>query len=119
MTYTKLQVSGYNDKLGILLNEIVTKLKNLDFTREMFEMVKESLGRKYKNWQMDSPHQHAMYYGSLLTQETLWHNSDKLKALEFIEFEQVRAFLPVLLASLHVEGIVHGNVAHTVHTLHL
>lgn len=77
-------------------------------------MVKDELKRKYKNWHMDSPHQHAMFYASLLTQETLWHTSDKLKELENITFESVNGFVPVLLEFMHVEGLIHGNVGHAV-----
>lgn len=111
---SKLHISGYNDKLGLLLDEIVSKLSNLEFSRETFELVKDELKRKYKNWQMESPHQHAMFYASLLTQEVLWHTSDKLKELEGVTYESLNTFIPVLLEYLHVEGLIHGNVNYTV-----
>lgn len=83
----------------------------------MFEMIKDTLKRQYKNWAMDSPHQHAIYFGTLILQETLWHNNDKLKELEAITFENVTAFIPLLIQYLHIEALVHGNVGHIVHIL--
>ncbi|KAI9096425.1 Metalloenzyme, LuxS/M16 peptidase-like protein [Phlyctochytrium arcticum] len=105
-----LVVAGYNDKLPTLLTKIVEKMKTLKVDRERFKFIRELVGRSYKNWAMESPHQHGIYYVSYLTQEKLWTHEEKLAELAAITPEDVETFFHETLATMHIEGLAHGNI---------
>ncbi|KAJ3035241.1 Insulinase (Peptidase M16) [Rhizophlyctis rosea] len=85
-------------------------MAHLKIDPDRFKVMKEQLSRSYRNWAMDSPHQHAIYYVSHVTQERLWTHEEKLEALEDITPEMIQDFYPHLLSQLHVEGLAHGNL---------
>ncbi|RIA99019.1 Metalloenzyme, LuxS/M16 peptidase-like protein [Glomus cerebriforme] len=105
-----LAVKGYSDKLQILLEKIVIKMKNFEVDPERFLLIKEYLRREYKNFQLESPHQHSMYYLNYLTQDMLWNHEEKLEALHDLKYEDIKIFYPELLNQLHIESLIHGNV---------
>ncbi|KAJ3241012.1 Insulinase (Peptidase M16) [Chytriomyces hyalinus] len=106
----EITLSGYNDKLAVLLQRILFTAKSLKINRSRFVAIKEALGRSYKNWSMEQPYQHASYFASYVTQEKLWTSEEKLEVLADIKAEDVEAFYPQLLARLNVEGFVFGNM---------
>ena len=105
-----LRVEGYNDKLGILLTELVKKMKEMTIDPARFQDMKEQLERTYKNWNMESPSQHAMYYVNYITQESLWHQHEKLQALNNVTIEGVQRFAHDLFEYMFIEAFIHGNV---------
>ncbi|KAJ3300130.1 Insulinase (Peptidase M16) [Borealophlyctis nickersoniae] len=105
-----LNLEGYNDKLPNLLTKIVQKMAGLKVDPERFKFIKEQLTRSYKNWAMESPHQHAIYSTTYITQEKLWTHEEKLAELEGITPEMIQNFYPHLLEAMYIEGLVHGNV---------
>ncbi|KAF8931622.1 Metalloenzyme, LuxS/M16 peptidase-like protein [Dissophora ornata] len=105
-----LSVEGYNDKAAVLLQKVVEKMKNLEILPDRFRLIQDQMDRMYKNFKLESPHQHAMYYMSYLTQEKLWTQDEKLAELQDLTAEDIQAFYPMLLSRLHIEGIVHGNM---------
>ncbi|KAI8924023.1 Metalloenzyme, LuxS/M16 peptidase-like protein [Entophlyctis helioformis] len=107
----ELSIHGYNDKMHILLETIVAKMKSFVVEASQFERIKEQLLKQYVNFDMESPHSHAIFYVTLMTQQRLFTNAQKIDALSRITIEDVQAFFPRLMARLHVEALVHGNVA--------
>ncbi|GJJ71266.1 insulysin [Entomortierella parvispora] len=106
-----LSVEGYNDKATVLLQKVVERMRNLEINPDRFRLIQDQMDRMYKNFKLEAPHQHAMYYMSYLTQEKLWTQEEKLAELHDITPEDIAAFYPSLLARLHIEGLVHGNMA--------
>ncbi|RKK89181.1 hypothetical protein BFJ68_g16763 [Fusarium oxysporum] len=60
-----LDVSGYNDKLPVLLDQIVTTMRDLDINKYRFETVKQRLTRGY-NWQLQSSYHQVGDYTNWL-----------------------------------------------------
>ncbi|KAF8947270.1 Insulinase (Peptidase M16) [Haplosporangium gracile] len=106
-----LSVEGYNDKAHVLLQKVVEKMMTLEINPERFHLIQDQMDRMYKNFKLEAPHQHAMYYMSYLTQEKLWTQEEKLAELKDLTPADIQAFYPALLARLHIEGLVHGNMA--------
>ncbi|RCH96410.1 Insulinase (Peptidase M16), partial [Rhizopus stolonifer] len=105
-----LALSGYNDKLPVLLEKVVQKMRHFQVDVERFKLIKEQLRRLYKNFALEPPYQHALYYQSYLTQDTMWTNAEKLSELEAIQAEDIQTFYPTILSHLHIESLVHGNI---------
>ena len=65
--------------------------------------------RGLKNFQAEQPHQHAVYYNSVVLSERVWHKEELLGALPDLTVQAVEDFIPRLLSSIHVECLVYGN----------
>jgi insulysin len=105
-----LAMGGYNDKLAVLLEKVIQKMRHFQVDPERFRLLKDQLRRSYKNFSLEPPYQHALYYLSYLTQDKMWTNAEKLAELDHINAEDIQAFYPTILSQLHVEGLVHGNL---------
>ncbi|CAG8520538.1 10649_t:CDS:10, partial [Scutellospora calospora] len=106
-----LSIEGYNDKLHVLLENIVrAMIPKFIIYPGRFEKVKERLQRAYKNTFLDPPHHHATYYLSYLTRDQMWTNEENLEALEDITEQDIKTFYPELFSHLYIESLVHGNM---------
>lgn len=105
-----LDISGYNDKLLVLLDKVLSTLKHLEIKNDRFEIVKERLTRGYNNWQLQSSYQQVGDYMSWLTSER--DNVVEMMAAELptITSDEVRNFRDSVLKDLHIETYVHGNM---------
>ncbi|KAI7855111.1 Metalloenzyme, LuxS/M16 peptidase-like protein [Circinella umbellata] len=105
-----LAIGGYNDKLSVLLVKVIQKMRDLQVDPERFKLLKDQLRRSYRNFSLEPPYQHALYYLSYFTQDKMWTNAEKLKELDAITAEDIQSFYPTILSHLHLEALVHGNV---------
>ncbi|KAL0093600.1 ubiquinol-cytochrome c reductase core subunit 2 [Phycomyces blakesleeanus] len=105
-----LSLGGYNDKLSLLLEKVVQKMCTFEVDAERFKLLKDQLRRSYKNFSLESPYQHALYYLSYFTQDKMWTNAEKLKELDDITAKDIQEFYPTILSHLHLEALVHGNI---------
>ena len=66
---------GYNDKQHVLLDKLMTKLTTFAVDENRFHILKEAYMRGLKNFKAEQPHQHAVYYNSvLLSGGSIWHS---------------------------------------------
>lgn len=77
-----LSVSGYNEKQSILLKKLVEKMRDFKPDPKRFEILKERYIRSLKNFAMEQPYQHAVYYTSLLLSEKCWSKEELLTEAE-------------------------------------
>ncbi|CAG8443312.1 16769_t:CDS:10 [Funneliformis mosseae] len=105
-----LVIDGFNDKLQVLLEKIVIKIKNFQADPERFLLMKERRQRSYKNSLLIEPYQQSMYYMKYLTQDKAWTNEEKLEALQDIKYEDIKTFYSELLNKLYIESLIHGNI---------
>lgn len=104
-----LAVKGYSDKQAVLLDKIMDKLTSFRVDPNRFEILKELYARGLKNFQAEQPHQHAVYYNSVLLSDKVWHKEELIEMLPGLTVQAVTDFIPRLLANLHVECLVFGN----------
>ncbi|KAM5351566.1 hypothetical protein ACJ41O_004289 [Fusarium nematophilum] len=106
-----LDVSGYNDKLPVLLEHVVTTMRDLDIKEDRFEIVRERLTRGYNNWQLQSSYHQVGDYTNWLTAPERDYIVEELAAeLSNITVEGVRLFQKQMLGQLFIEVYVHGNM---------
>ncbi|XP_026967851.1 insulin-degrading enzyme isoform X7 [Sagmatias obliquidens] len=106
-----LSVKGYNDKQPILLKKIIEKMATFEIDEKRFEIIKEAYMRSLNNFRAEQPHQHAMYYLRLLMTEVAWTKDELKEALDDVTLPRLKAFIPQLLSRLHIEALLHGNIA--------
>ncbi|KAF7540169.1 hypothetical protein G7054_g1587 [Neopestalotiopsis clavispora] len=105
-----VEVAGYNDKLSVLLEQVLITMRDLDIKDDRFDIVKERLTRGYRNWELQQPFSQVGDYVSWLTLE---HDYvvDQLEAeLPAITVDAARQFHKQLMAKMHIEAYAHGNI---------
>jgi insulysin len=106
-----LLVGGYNDKLPVLLEQVVTTMRDLDIKEDRFEIVRERLTRGYNNWQLQSSyHQVGAYTNWLNAPERDFIVEELAMELSFVTLEGVRLFQKQMLGQNFIEVYVHGNM---------
>ncbi|KAI8378795.1 Metalloenzyme, LuxS/M16 peptidase-like protein [Choanephora cucurbitarum] len=105
-----LCVNGYSDRLPLLLEKIIRKMKNTDINLDRFHTYKDELTRCYENFHLEMPLSRSDHYMMQLINEKFWTYKEYLNELETISIEDLQSFLPSMLASLHIEGLVHGTL---------
>lgn len=105
-----IEVSGYNDKLSVLLEQVLITTRDVEIKDDRFHIIKERLMRGYRNWELQQPFTQIGDYTSWLTVEHD-HVVEELAAeLPSITADDVRDFRKQLLSQMHVECYVHGNL---------
>ncbi|KAG0165438.1 Insulinase (Peptidase M16) [Apophysomyces sp. BC1034] len=105
-----LSVGGYSDKLTLLLEKVIHRMKYLRIDPDRFNIAKDEIRRYYSNFYLEAPYQHAGYYLSYMIREKMWTYDDLAPELEDIRLQDVASFYPSILSHLHIEGLVHGNL---------
>uniref|UniRef100_A0A915HZW7 Insulin-degrading enzyme n=1 Tax=Romanomermis culicivorax TaxID=13658 RepID=A0A915HZW7_ROMCU len=124
-----LNVNGYNQKQKILLEKLVDKMVHFSPDADRFRILKERYVRNLKNFAMEQPYQHAIYFTNILLTDKVWTKDEILKEAEskrktvlltfkpsmgfniFIDLtlEELKSFKPKFLEAMHIEAYVHGN----------
>lgn len=105
-----LDLSGYNDKLAVLLQQVLVTIRDIDIKDERFEIVKERLHRGYNNWELQQPFHQVSDYTSWLNSERDYVVEEYLAELPSITAEDVRQFKKQMLSQLRIDAYIHGNV---------
>ncbi|KAI9803791.1 MAG: hypothetical protein M1825_001671 [Sarcosagium campestre] len=104
-----LMISGYSDKMYVLLEKVCQYMRNLEVKPDRFEILKERKLRAFRNWAFQEPYKQVSEYASSVNSEDGWTVHDYLDELPSVTADDVREFYPQLLRQLHVESLVHGN----------
>ncbi|KAL4805035.1 Metalloenzyme, LuxS/M16 peptidase-like protein [Aspergillus unguis] len=105
-----ISVGGYNDKMSVLLEKVVTSMRDLVINPDRFRIIKERLTRGYKNAEFQQPYYQVGDYTRYLTAERGWLNEQYAAELEHIEAEDIQCFFPQILRQNHIEVLAHGNI---------
>lgn len=105
-----LQVSGYNDKMHVLLEKVLVTMRDLEVKQDRFEIVKERVARSMRNFEYMDPYRQIHTYTRWLTQERSWLQAEMLAELDSVTVDDVRAFIPHVLKQMHMELLVQGNL---------
>eukprot|EP01121_Diplochlamys_sp_Union-15-3_P012400 TRINITY_DN3708_c0_g1_i4.p1 TRINITY_DN3708_c0_g1~~TRINITY_DN3708_c0_g1_i4.p1 ORF type:complete len:951 (+),score=168.25 TRINITY_DN3708_c0_g1_i4:43-2895(+) len=108
----QLHVTGYNCKQRVLLQKVIQRMAKFKVNTERFQLIKEAVTREYKNFQLEQPYSRALYNINLCTESFRWTNEEYIEAIEDIDPTFLQDFIPRLLESLFIEGLIHGNISH-------
>ncbi|KAL9107466.1 MAG: hypothetical protein Q9227_007663 [Pyrenula ochraceoflavens] len=105
-----INVSGYNDKMTVLLEKVLTTIKSLVIRQDRFSVMKERLNRAYKNWNFQPAYGQVGEYTRFLSSDKSWMTDEYLCELQHIEAEDVRTFYPQIFSQAYLETLAHGNL---------
>lgn len=106
----EISVHGYNDKMAVLLEKILLTLRDLEIKTDRFDIIKERMVRKYKNWDFQQPYYQIGDFTRWLVNEKAWMTHQYAVELPHITVEDVKSFAPLLLQQAHLEVFAHGNI---------
>ena len=105
-----ISVSGYNDKMSVLLEKVLLSMRDLVVNPDRFHIIKERLTRSYRNAEYQQPFFQVGEYTRHLTSEKTWINEQYASELQHVEPQDVATFFPQLLQQMHIEVLAHGNL---------
>ena len=105
-----ISVSGYNDKMSVLLDKVLNTMRELVINQDRFHIIKERLTRAFRNAEYQQPYYQVGDYTRYLLAERSWVNEQYLEELEHVECDDVVNFFPQLLEQTHIEVLAHGNL---------
>lgn len=105
-----INISGFNDKLIILLTRFLEGLKAFKASRKRFEIFKEKSRQNLNNQLYEIPYSQVSPLYSSLINERSWTPREKLEVMEQLTFEQLEAFIPTVFEDMFYETLVHGNI---------
>ena len=106
----EIDVSGYSDKMAVLLEKVLLSMRDLEVKPDRFKIVKERVLRSYRNSNYQQPYRQVGDYLSWLTKDKGWIGEQLLAELTPLRAEDVANFYPQLLEQMHIEILCHGNV---------
>jgi insulysin len=106
----EVAVSGYNDKLLVLLEKGLVTMRDLEVKPERFEIIKERMARALANADFQQPFRQVGSHTSWLNSERGYLGEHWRPELPHIDVEDIQQFYPQLLRQIHIETLVHGNL---------
>lgn len=105
-----INLEGYNDKMPILLDKILTSMRDLSVKQDRFGIIMERLLRAYRNWDYQQPYHQIRQVVGHISVEKGWSPKEILAELPHISADDVCAFFPQVLRQAHIEVLAHGNL---------
>jgi len=105
-----LEISGYNDKMPLLLEKLLLKMRDLEITPDRFKVIKDKLARELRNWDFALPYSQVGEFARYLLYPRMWLNDDIRDELSNTTLEDVKVFFPQIVQQFHLEALVHGNL---------
>ncbi|EDK46772.1 conserved hypothetical protein [Lodderomyces elongisporus NRRL YB-4239] len=104
-------ISGYNDKLPILLDQVLNKFIEFSPDKNRFEPIKFKLLKEYRNFGFMVPYNQIGSHHLQLVNEKVYDFEERIKALEQLQFQDVESFINKTIWSLGIfaEVLIHGN----------
>ncbi|OJD16956.1 hypothetical protein AJ78_02938 [Emergomyces pasteurianus Ep9510] len=106
----EMSVSGYNDKMAVLLEKVLHSMRDFKVKPDRFKVVKQRMADSFANNEYQQPYYQVGSVTRYLTAEKAWIGEQFAAELEHIEAEDVAAFFPQLLRQIHIELLGHGNL---------
>ncbi|KAK3546767.1 hypothetical protein QTP70_035207 [Hemibagrus guttatus] len=113
-----IKVKGFNHKLRLLFNLMVDHLADFSAPPDVFNMFTEQLKKSYFNI-LIKPEKLAKDVRLLILEAERWSVMQKHQAVvEGVSVDELMEFVRSFKEELYAEGLVQGNLTHTVHTTH-
>jgi insulysin len=75
-------ISGYNDKLHVLAQRVLERVKHLDVKADRLAIVVEQAKRGWRNFFLGKPYEMSNYFSHWLLAQRQWRVDEKLKEIE-------------------------------------
>ncbi|KAG5647302.1 hypothetical protein DXG03_000839 [Asterophora parasitica] len=109
-----VSINGYNDKLVVLVQAVLEKVKALNIDPQRLAVMKEQNRREWENFFLGQSYSLSDYFARYLMTEQQWTLEEKLKQLSCplssITPEEIKSHIQKLLSQVNLRILVAGNV---------
>lgn len=105
----EISVSGYNDKMHVLLQKVLESMRDLEIKEDRFKIVLDRLERGHRNSEYMEPFRQVSNYRNWVNKPRAYLPSELLAVLSSIEVDDVKRMHPQFLRQMHIEIMAHGN----------
>ncbi len=105
-----VRISGYDDKLALLLTRIVEALRDPFLTEEALARERQALVRGLENVRHENPYEQILSEVAKLIVHPSWTEAKRLQAARHVSLGELKAFVSRLLRDVQVEALAHGNL---------
>ncbi|KIY50747.1 hypothetical protein FISHEDRAFT_37782 [Fistulina hepatica ATCC 64428] len=105
-----ITVSGYNDKLSVLLQHVLDKVKNTVVDPSRLAVMAEQAKLEWQNTLLGQSYQLSEYHMRHFLTERLWTPEEKLKALPAVSKEYIEKHIKEMLSQAYLRILVTGNI---------
>lgn len=106
----RIAVSGYDDKLVVLFDEVLDAFESTAIDPEKFAVAREQLAKAYANLALDHPHRQVTAALSRLLHPQFWPGTALLEALGRVTPETLASWREKRLTGMGATLFVHGNL---------
>lgn len=108
----EITVTGFSDKLLILLTRYIQGIKSFVPSEKSFAMFKRKMLQNLENKLYSTPFSQARRIYSSIINERSWTIKEQLDVLRDLNFKQLEAFVPTIFEELYFETLVFGNLSY-------
>ncbi|KAG6854735.1 hypothetical protein C0991_002449 [Blastosporella zonata] len=105
-----ISISGYNDKLSVLVRKVLQTVKSLSVKSERLAVMKEQTQREWRNFFLGQSYTISDYFGRYLLTADQWTLEEKLKELPSITATEIQTHVERLLSQVNLRILVAGNI---------
>jgi insulysin len=105
-----ITVVGYNDKMALLLEKLLSHMKDFELKESRFDIYKERYARSYKNWGFKQPFNQVGHYKAWVHSDRFWTTDNYATELDSVHLQDLQTFVPQLLQQFHIEIFAYGNL---------
>jgi secreted Zn-dependent insulinase-like peptidase len=107
----EFSISGYNDKIVELSEELLISFRNLKMTQIGFDRVKSKFITDLEEEKMQQPYSLAFIFAKVIYQENGHTFDEILEAATTLSLDNVTDFHDHLFDKVYTKSLVHGNMA--------
>ncbi|KAJ8522379.1 hypothetical protein ONZ45_g1033 [Pleurotus djamor] len=105
-----IALTGYNDKMSVLVHHVLEKVKTLVVDPERFAVMKAEAKRRWENFFLEQSYQLSEYNARYLLTKQQWTHREKLAELPSTTTEELQQHIQSLLSDAYLHIFVAGNI---------
>lgn len=105
-----LEINGYSENSALLLHEIVETIKSFEPNNLKFNIFKDSLLRKYRNFANENPLEQSFEIFKSVLYEYYVKEAEKANVLKDLTFQNFTDWMKQVYAKTFIEGVLYGNL---------
>lgn len=105
-----LHISGYTDRLSLLVSKIASTIAQASFSQQRFERVKERVIQRGREQDKSAPAAILVGKISRLQYQPYWDSNEYADALEKTSFSAFKSFANELLRDAKMDSLFYGNL---------
>lgn len=104
------QLGGYDEQQPALLERLLQILSKEEISQERFDLVKQSLIKRWKNADKAPLYQQVSSQVSNLLQQPNWQEPELLSTINRLQLQDLVEFRTAFLQQLYIDSMVTGNL---------